>query len=93
MAEAADRLSRLGWVTDLWAAVSLALGDYVPGVSDIDLVAVVEGPIGTDRRSALAQVHRSLDAGAAAALRWVVVTCPRTVLATGAPDIRRGLMG
>ncbi len=37
-----DRLARLGWVTDLLVAGSLATGDYVPGVSDLDLVAVVD---------------------------------------------------
>jgi hypothetical protein len=37
-----DRLRELGWVTDLWVAGSLATGDHVPGVSDVDLVAVVD---------------------------------------------------
>ena len=35
----AERLVDIGWVTDLLVAGSLATGDYVPGVSDLDLVA------------------------------------------------------
>ncbi|GIF06602.1 nucleotidyltransferase domain-containing protein [Actinoplanes siamensis] len=35
------RLSRSGWVTDLLVAGSLATGDHIPGVSDLDLVAIV----------------------------------------------------
>ena len=42
----ADRLADLGWVTGLLVAGSLATGDYVPGVSDLDLVALTEGPVG-----------------------------------------------
>ena len=36
----ADRLDGLGWVSDLLVAGSLATGDYVSGVSDLDLVAL-----------------------------------------------------
>ena len=36
----ADRLDGLDWVSDLLVAGSLATGDYVPGVSDLDLVAL-----------------------------------------------------
>jgi hypothetical protein len=61
----ADRLAGLGWVRDLDVAGSLATGDYVPGVSDLDLVAVVEGPVDGMRLEALAAVHRELDAGLA----------------------------
>jgi hypothetical protein len=32
---------------------SLATGDYVAGVSDLDLVALVTGPVGTARQTAL----------------------------------------
>ena len=41
----ADRLSSLGWVSDLLAAGSLATGDYIPGVSDLDLVALTAGHV------------------------------------------------
>jgi hypothetical protein len=62
----AGRLRPLGWVTDLWVAGSLATGDHVLGVSDLDLVAVVDGAITPQRREAIAQIHRDLDEGAAA---------------------------
>jgi nucleotidyltransferase-like protein len=60
----AGRLEGLGWVTDLLVAGSLATGDYVPGVSDLDLVALTEGPVGRARRAILASLHRELDQGA-----------------------------
>ena len=62
------RLQALGWVTDLLVAGSLATGDYIPGVSDLDLVAFVDGPVDERRQSMLAALHRQLDAGAAAGL-------------------------
>jgi hypothetical protein len=61
-----SRLLELGWVTDLWIAGSLATGDYVPGVSDLDLVAIVDGPIDRVRAAALVAVHEELDGGVAA---------------------------
>jgi hypothetical protein len=62
----ASRLARLAWVSDLWVAGSVATGDYVPGVSDLDLVAVVDGPVDSAREAVLVSVHRELDLGAAA---------------------------
>jgi hypothetical protein len=59
-------VSELGWVSDVWVAGSLATGDHVPGVSDLDLVAVVRGTLDETRTSALVRVHRELDAGVAA---------------------------
>ena len=64
----AERLDDLGWVTDLLVAGSLATGDYVPGVSDLDLVALAEGPVGPARQEILASMHRELDQGAAQGL-------------------------
>lgn len=61
-----DRLDGLGWVSDLWVAGSLATGDFVPGVSDLDLVAVTTGPVGASRERQLIDVHRVLDSGIAA---------------------------
>jgi hypothetical protein len=60
------RLAELGWVTDLWIAGSLATGDYVPGVSDLDLVAIVDGPVDDVREAALVRLHGKLDRGVAA---------------------------
>ncbi len=62
----AERLAELGWVRDLLVAGSLATGDHVPGVSDLDLVAVVPGPVDRARTAQLVAVHTALDRGAAA---------------------------
>jgi len=64
----ADRLDGLGWVSDLLVAGSLATGDYVPGVSDLDLVALTGGPVEAARQEVLAGLHRELDRGAARGL-------------------------
>ncbi|WP_045747363.1 nucleotidyltransferase domain-containing protein [Actinoplanes rectilineatus] len=61
----AGLLADLGWVTDLMVAGSLATGDWIPGVSDLDLVALTDGPAGPDRQAVLAALHRTLDAGIA----------------------------
>jgi len=66
--EFSRQLEALGWVTDLLVAGSLATGDYIPGVSDLDLVAFVDGPVDERRQLVLAALHRQLDAGAAAGL-------------------------
>jgi Nucleotidyltransferase domain len=68
VAEFGRRLAALGWVTDLLVAGSLATGDYLPGVSDLDLVALVTGPVDGGREAALVDLHRRLDAGAASGL-------------------------
>ncbi|MGK5684120.1 nucleotidyltransferase domain-containing protein [Actinoplanes sp. URMC 104] len=57
------RLRELGWVSALHVAGSLATGDYRPGVSDLDLVALAQGPVGEQRTAELTAVHRSIDAG------------------------------
>ncbi|GAA2135639.1 nucleotidyltransferase domain-containing protein [Nocardioides koreensis] len=61
-----SRLDELGWVKDLLVAGSLATGDYVPGVSDLDLVAIVDGPVDAVREAALVDLHQGLDSGPAA---------------------------
>jgi hypothetical protein len=61
----AARLAELTWVDDLLVAGSLATGDYVPGVSDLDLVAVVAGPVDASRRATLVGLHEALDRGPA----------------------------
>lgn len=47
---------------------SAATGDWQPGVSDLDLVAVGEGRVDDARRAELVRLHRSLDAGEARGL-------------------------
>jgi hypothetical protein len=64
----AGRLDGLDWVTDLLVAGSLATGDYVPGVSDLDLVALTRGPVSPARQEILAGLHRELDQGSAQGL-------------------------
>ncbi|MEU4695169.1 nucleotidyltransferase domain-containing protein [Actinoplanes sp. NPDC023714] len=65
----AGELAELGWVSDLLVAGSLATGDYRPFVSDLDLVAITEGPVPAERRETLAALHRKLDDGAAKGLK------------------------
>ena len=65
----ARRLLALGWVTELFVGGSAATGDHHRGISDLDLVAVVVGPIDTARRSALVALHRELDETDAASAR------------------------
>lgn len=60
-----EQLADLGWVPDLLVAGSLATGDYVAGVSDLDLVAVVVGPVDQARTSRLVGIHEGLDRGLA----------------------------
>jgi hypothetical protein len=73
VAEFGSRLSSLGGVTDLLVAGSLATGDYVPGVSDLDLVALTDGPADP---AALTALHRDLDAGVARGLDLGCVYVP-----------------
>jgi hypothetical protein len=61
--EYATRLAALGWASDLLVAGSLSTGDYVPGVSDLDLVALVTGPVDTGRQATLTSLHRRIDEG------------------------------
>jgi Nucleotidyltransferase domain len=62
----AAQLAELPWVSELWVAGSLATGDHVPGVSDLDLVALVDGPVDPGREAALVHLHEALDRGEAA---------------------------
>jgi hypothetical protein len=66
--ELADRLTELGWALDLFVAGSLATGDYVQGVSDLDLVALTDGPVDDLRQAILMELHQDLDRGVAMGL-------------------------
>lgn len=66
--EFGHRLAELGWVTDLLVGGSLATGDYLPGISDLDLVALVAGTVGPARQSALVELHLSIDHGSGSGL-------------------------
>ncbi|SDS87358.1 hypothetical protein [Actinoplanes derwentensis] len=61
VAEFGEELTKLGWVSDLLIAGSLASGDYIEGVSDLDLVAVTRGPVGEKRQAVLASLHPRWD--------------------------------
>ena len=63
--ELGGRLEALGFTDALWVGGSLATGDYVPGVSDLDLVAVTSQPLVGDALAQVAHIHRELDAGPA----------------------------
>jgi hypothetical protein len=61
----ASRLEAIGILEALWVGGSLATGDYVPGVSDLDVVAVTSQPLRGESRAQVAHVHEDLDAGIA----------------------------
>ncbi len=44
----------------LWAHGSLALGDFQPGRSDLDLIALIAAPITAAQRQALQGAHEAL---------------------------------
>jgi len=52
----------------LWAHGSLAKGDYQPGRSDLDLIAVVDAPLTDAQRDGLERLHQDLDPPLAAHL-------------------------
>jgi hypothetical protein len=78
--ELGSRLVALGWVTDLLVGGSLATGDYAPGISDLDLVALVDGPVDTARQVVLAALHRGLDEGTGLGLKLGCVYVDRARL-------------
>ena len=86
----AQRLTQLGWVSDLLVAGSLATGDYLPGVSDLDLVAVVDGPLDRAREAVLVGLHRELDRFAAVGAKLDVSTSRTASWMTRTPSTRHG---
>jgi Nucleotidyltransferase domain len=66
--ELARELEHLGWVTDLLVGGSVATEDYIPHVSDLDLVALVDGPVDSIREVILSTMHRALDEGSGSGL-------------------------
>jgi predicted nucleotidyltransferase len=47
-------------VVAVWAHGSLAMGDFQPGRSDLDLIAVVEAAVDDAQKEQLAQIHQRL---------------------------------
>lgn len=68
LGELVCRLQDLGGVQTLWVAGSLATGDYVSGVSDLDLVAVTSQRPTDGTLAQLVGIHEELDADLAAGL-------------------------
>src|SRR3954451_22112780 len=60
-----SRLTKHGIADALWVGGSLATGDYVQGVSDLDLVAVASQRLSGEMLTRVAEVHEELDAGLA----------------------------
>lgn len=65
----------------VYAGGSLATGDYQPGRSDLDLVAVVERPLDRTRQRSLTALHERLIAVEPAAAKLHCVYVPRSELA------------
>lgn len=65
VSEFGDLLRPLGWVVALWGGGSAATGDHRGAVSDLDLVALTDGPIDDRRQARLTALHQQLDAGVA----------------------------
>lgn len=68
VAELREGVLNLGWVSELFVGGSAATGDYVPGVSDLDLVAVTTEEVSSERQAVLVAIHRAIDNGVADSL-------------------------
>ena len=56
----ADAVRPVAGVTAFWVAGSLATGDYRPGISDLDLVALVESTLDEEQQRGLTDLHSGL---------------------------------
>ena len=56
----AAAIREVAGVTAFYAGGSIGSGDYRPGISDLDLVAVLGGPLTRARRERLRAMHRTL---------------------------------
>lgn len=68
LSELVRQLEQVVVVSALWVGGSLATGDYVPGVSDLDLVATTSGRLEGDDLDQIVRIHEDLDAGIAAGM-------------------------
>ncbi|NMO57651.1 nucleotidyltransferase [Actinoplanes sp. TBRC 11911] len=57
----ADSVREVARVSGFYAGGSIGSGDYHPGISDLDLVAVLSEPLTRTRRTALKAVHAAFD--------------------------------
>jgi len=56
----AEQVRPVADLTAFWVAGSLASGDYRPGVSDLDLVALAAAPLDDGQRGAVTALHEGL---------------------------------
>ncbi|MCP2322663.1 hypothetical protein HDA40_001170 [Hamadaea flava] len=56
-----DRVRDLAGVVGLYVGGSLAFGDYRPGVSDLDVIAVVDRDLDRTRRRQVTELHEAID--------------------------------
>src|SRR4051794_17078469 len=56
----AAAIREVAGVTAFYAGGSIGSGDYRPGISDLDLVAVLGAPLTRARRDRLSTMHRTL---------------------------------
>jgi hypothetical protein len=71
-----EEIRRAAGATALYVGGSLASGDYRPGISDMDLVAVVREPLGGEQRRQVTRIHRELTARQPAAAKLHCVYVP-----------------
>ena len=77
-AEFGHRLAALGWVTALHVGGSLATGDHRAGVSDLDLVALTDGPRHRERQcQPLRAIHEAVPPTAKLGCTYVPVKLHR----------------
>ena len=80
-------------MTDVWIGGSVATGDHRVGVSDVDLVALVDGPMDAGRVAAVRSLHVALDEGVARGLQLGCVYVDAEQLPVVASATRRGPTG
>ncbi|NUR70102.1 MAG: nucleotidyltransferase domain-containing protein [Hamadaea sp.] len=54
-----DRVRDLAGVAGLYAGGSLAYGDYRPGISDLDVIAVIDRDLDRKQRRQVTELHQS----------------------------------
>jgi hypothetical protein len=81
LTEFGERISAAAGAVALYVGGSLASNDYRPGISDLDLVAVVGEPLDDGQQEKVAAIHRDLIAREPAAAKLHCVYVPARELA------------
>lgn len=71
-----DRIRPVAGAVGLYVGGSLATGDYHPGISDMDLAAVIARPLTPEQQAATQAAHRELIAAEPAAVKLHCVYVP-----------------